>query len=149
MATERYPQQNHNVPMRQSAVDAARARLAPPTSGGGGYVPPAAANGKGSRREVRPGEWLDDRTINIGGPSSPSKDSPPELPQARGTPPASYDPLKVYAIKIGAPIAFAGRMLSPAKDYQMTGATCTEVSSVIIDAVELGDIPADPDSQPS
>jgi len=145
MATEKYPNQNVNIPYPQAAVDRARARLAP-----GRNVPTfESPNGKGSRREVRPGEWLDDRRIVIGGPASPSKDSPPELPAVRGTPPASYDVTKVYSIKLGKGIMFAGRMLSPGKEYQMTGEACTTVSSAVIDAVELGSIPADPDSQPS
>lgn len=147
MATDKYPQQNVNMPMKQSALDAARARLDP------GRViasPPAAsAHGKGSRREVRPGEWIDDRVINIDGPSSPSKDSPPELGKSGKAVPASYDPVKAYQVQLGKAVVFAGRMLSPAKTYRMTGEACTEISASIIDAVELGDVPVDPDSPPS
>jgi hypothetical protein len=147
MATEEYPNQNVNMPMKQSAVDKARARLDP-----GRQAPTyerSPSNGKGSRREVRPGEWIDDRVILIGGPSSPSKDSPPDILEGRGTPPATYDPAKAYQIKLGKPIMFAGRMLSPAKTYQMTGDACTEISAAVIDAVELGDVPTDPDIEPS
>ena len=79
----------------------------------------------------------------------PSEDSPPEWPETRATPPASYDPAKVYQIKLGKSATHAGRMLSPGKAYQMVGAACTEVSAAIIDAVELGDVPADPDIAPS
>lgn len=147
MATEKYPNQNVNMPMKQSAVDAARARLDP-----GRQEPTyesAPSNGKGSRRETRPGEWIDDRVIKTGGQASPSKDSPPDLSQGRGTPPATYDPAKFYQITLGKPIMFAGRMLSPAKVYQMTGDACTEISGAVIDAVELGDIPTNPDVAPS
>jgi hypothetical protein len=151
MATDRYPQLNHNMPMDPKAVEAARARLAPPRSFVPETMPPA--NGKGSRREVRKGEWIDDRVIVIGGPSSPSSDSPPDMPTLRDTPPASYDPLKVYSIMLGKPATFAGRVLSPAKAYQMTGATCTTITTehpgAIIDAVVLGDVPVNPDVAPS
>jgi len=146
MATDKYPNQNVNIPYSQAAVDRARAALNP-----GRTAPPTYENttGKGSRREVRAGEWIDDRRIDIGGPSSASKDSPPELPAPRGVPPATYDVTKVYSIKLGKGVVFAGRMLSPGKEYQMTGEACTTVSAAVIDAVELGTIPADPDSQPS
>ena len=146
MATEKYPQQNVNMPMDEGAVAAARARLTPARSFS---APPAAANGKGSRREVRPGEWIDDRRIEIGGPSSPSEDSPPELPGTKAAPPASYDPAKVYQIQLGKPAVHAGRTLSPGKLYMMNGASCTEISGSVLDAVEMGDVPADPDAQPS
>jgi len=146
MSTDKHPNQNVNMPMAQSRVDAARARLTParavPTYEGGGR------DGKGSRREIRPGEFVDDRRIVIGGPSSPSKDSPPDVREGRNVP-ASYDPLKVYKVVLGLPAVFAGRTLSPGKSYQMRGDACTEVSASIIDAVELGDIPADPDVAPS
>jgi hypothetical protein len=146
MATEKYPNQNVNVPMKESAVAAARQRLDP-----GRAAPPTfeSTNGKGSRREVRPGEFIDDRRIVIGGPASPSKDSPPELPGTKGTPPATYDAAKVYEIQLGKTATFAGRLLSPGKTYQMAGYVCTELAAAVIDAVEIGDIPVDPDAQPS
>ena len=31
----------------------------------------------------------------------------------------------------------------------MAGYACTEITAVIVDAVEIGDIPVDPDAQPS
>jgi len=147
MATDKYPNQNVNMPMDPGALAAARARSAPK-----GIAPSygnAPANGKGSRRQVGPKEWIDDRVHVMGGPVEPSADSPPELPQARDTPPASYDPTKVYQITLGKGAVHAGRMLSPGKSYRMVGAACTEVSAAIIDAVELGDVPAQPDVAPS
>jgi len=147
MATDKFPNRNVNMPMDEGAVAAARERLAPARSFSA--PPPAAANGKGSRREVRAGEWIDDRRIEIGGPSSPSEDSPPELPGTKGTPPASYDPLKVYQIQLGKPAMHAGRTLSPGKLYMMVGTACTAISGSVLDAVEMGDVPVDPDAQPS
>ncbi len=145
MATDKHPNQNVNMPMSQDRVDAARARLAPPRA----PAPKALPNGNGSRREVRPGEWIDDRRIQIGGPSSPSKDTPPELGKSEREVPASYDPLKVYHVRLGKPVVFAGRMLNPGRSYQMVGSACTEVTASIVDAVEIGDIPADPSASPS
>jgi hypothetical protein len=152
MATDKFPQRNVNMPMDPRAVEAERhRRLAPPR----GFTPETQPphNGKGSRREVRKGEWFDDRVIEIGGPASPSSDTPPDVVEGRDTPPASYDPVKVYSITLGKPATFAGRVLSPAKSYQMTGDTCTTINAdfpgAIIDAVVLGDIPQSPDSQPS
>jgi hypothetical protein len=151
MATDKFPQRNVNMPMDPDVVEAARARLAPPRSFVPETMPPA--NGKGSRREVRKGEWIDDRVIVIGGPSSPSTDSPPELPQRREAPPASYDPATTYSITLGKPAVFCGRVLSPAKIYQMTGDTCTQITTdypgAIIDAVVLGSTPDNPDIAPS
>lgn len=162
MATEKYPNQNVEMPMSKAALDKARARLDPgfaarisPPEGGtsepakGGIFSPDKDDGKGSRRQIRPGEWIDDRKIVIGGPSSPSKDSPPDLDSGRATPPASYAPDKTYQVRLGKPALFAGRMLSPAKEYTMQGSACTEISGSIIDAVELGDVPQSPDSPPS
>lgn len=152
MATDKFPQRNVNMPMDPKAVESERQRrLAPPRT----FVPETAppANGKGSRREVRKGEWIDDRIIVIGGPSSPSTDSPPELPERRDAPPATYDAAKVYSIVLGKPAIFCGRVLSPAKAYQMTGDTCTQITTdhpgAIIDAVMLGDTPVNPDIEPS
>jgi hypothetical protein len=147
MATSRHPNQNVNVPMRQGAVDAARGRLDPGRSFAARQPPDNTS--RGSRRQVRPGEWIDDRRIDLDKPASPSEDSPPDLPGTRATPPASYDPAKVYSITLGKPAVFAGRTLAPGKEYQMAGYACAEVSASIIDAVELGDIPADPASPPS
>ena len=147
MATDKFPQQNVNMPMSQARVDAARAKLTPPRAG---TQKPEPSNGNGSRREVRPGEWFDDRRIEIGGPSSKSKDSPPDPAKKESrTVPSSYDPLKVYQVKLGKPVIFAGRMLAPGRDYQMVGAACTEITASIIDAVEIGDVPVDPDATPS
>jgi hypothetical protein len=151
MATFKYPHRNVNIPMDPDALAAARAAFNP----GSGLqpMPSGPTDGKGSRREVRKGEWVDDRVINIGGPSSPSEDSPPEFPQQRDVPPAVYDPLKAYAITLAKPAVFAGRALSPAKSYTMTGDTCTEITTnypgAIFDAVEIGDIPVHPDVAPS
>jgi hypothetical protein len=73
--------------------------------------------------------------------------------EGRDTPPATYDSTKVYSITLGKPAVFAGRVLSPAKTYQMTGDTCTQITTdyagSIIDAVVLGDIPQSPDIEPS
>lgn len=148
MATEKYPNQNVNVPMDEGAVQAARARMLRPHAGPSSFAP-TPNDGKGSRRQVAPGMWIDDRVIVQGGPASPSNDSPPEPPKGRAAPPATYDPLKVYEIKLGKGVVFAGRMLAPGKTYLMQGAACTEVSAAVIDAVELGLVPVDPDEQPS
>src|SRR4051812_44390425 len=94
MATERYPNQNVNMPMDPNAVQAVRDRTAPKQ--GSGVTVFAPADGKGSRRQVRPGEWVDDRRIVLDGKASPSHDSPPELKGSGKALPASYDPLKVY-----------------------------------------------------
>ena len=71
----------------------------------------------------------------------------------RDVPPASYDAAKVYQITLGKPAAFCGRVLSPAKSYQMTGDTCTQITTdhpgAIVDAVELGATPVNPDIAPS
>lgn len=143
MATEKYPQQNVHMPMDPDAVQAIRDRLAPP---GGSFLPDTsgagavAADGKGSRREIRPGEWVDDRKITIGGPSSPSKDSPPEIvPRPEQT--ATYDPIKAYAVVLAKAVPYAGRMLSPAKAYTMMGSVCTELSAAILTASEITGAP--------
>ena len=147
MATDRYPNRNVNMPLDQRAVDAARARLTPAMPGPQQLVP---FDGKGSRREVRKGEWIDDRVINIGGPASPSEDSPPEFKKSGRALP-TFTAGKAYQVTLGAPCIFAGRVLSPAKSYQMTGETCLDpnVQPCIVDAVELGDTPVDPDVAPS
>jgi len=149
MATFDYPQRNVNMPMDEAAVEAARAKLNP---GGvtGEALPSAPSNGKGSRREVRKGEWVDDRVIVIGGPASPSEDSPPELKKSERAIP-TFVAGKVYQVTLGKACIFAGRVLAPAKSYQMTGETCLdpEVQPCIVDAVELGDTPTSPDVAPS
>jgi len=152
MATDKFPQQNVNMPMDPKRVEMARERLAPPRS----FVPDTLMpqNGKGSRREIRKGEWIDDRVIPLdGGPASPSSDTPPPLAQVRDVPPATYDATKVYSIKLGKAATFAGRVLSPARDYRMTGETCTQINTdhpgAIMDAVVLGDLPVRPDTEPS
>lgn len=148
MATDQYPQRNVNMPMDEAAVAAARARLNPGVPQG--PMPIAPQDGKGSRREVRKGEWVDDRVIVIGGPASPSKDSPPE-PEVGGRALPTFTAGKAYQVTLGKACTFAGRVLAPAKSYQMTGETCLdpEVQPCIIDAVELGDTPVDPDIAPS
>jgi len=146
MATDKHPNQNVTMPISPARLEAARARLDP---GRAAAPKPAPSNGNGSRREIRPGEWFDDRRIVIGGPSSPSKDTPPELSKEGRAVPASYDPLKVYSVTLGKSVVFSGRTLSPAKKYMMTGEACTEITAAISDAVEVGDIPVDPDAQPS
>ena len=149
MATDKYPNRNVNMPMDATALAAVRARLDP---GGpmAGPMPNAPYDGKGSRREVRKGEWIDDRVIVIGGPSSPSKDTPPEYEKSTRALP-TFTAGKAYQVTLGKACTFAGRMLAPAKTYQMTGETCLdpEVQPCIIDAVELGDTPQSPDSPSS
>ena len=153
MATDQFPQRNVNMPMDDAALAKARARLDPGNPGPGsgpGPMPNAPHDGKGSRREVRPGEWIDDRVIVIGGPASPSKDSPPEWTKSGKALP-TFTAGKVYQVTLGKACLFAGRVLSPAKSYQMTGETCLEadVQPCIVDAVELGDTPQSPDVAPS
>ena len=150
MATEQYPQRNVNMPMDPAAVEAARNRGVPTAAAITPFSGPA--DGNGSRRQVANGEWIDDRRIVLDAPPTPSEDSPPE-PDALGAGthvvPGSYDPAKVYQVKLGKPSTHAGRVLSADADYMMTGATCTEVGDAIIDAVEIGDIPAEPDAPAS
>jgi hypothetical protein len=152
MATDKYPQRNVNMPMDPEAVAAARAKLDPGHSAPPESLPmqPASGNGKGSRREIRKGEWIDDRVIIQGGPASPSADSPPEWKKSTRELPI-FDPAKAYQVTLGKPCIFAGRVLSPAKAYQMTGDTCLDpdVQPCIVDAVELGDTPSEPDVAPS
>jgi len=148
MATRRFPNRNVNMPMSKDAIAAARAHLDPGMSGG---MPPIPADGKGSRRQVRPGEWIDDRVIDIGGPASRSVDSPPELkePDTKALP--TFTAGQVYQVTLGKACVFAGRTLSPAKEYQMTGETCLDpaVQPCIVDAVLLGTTPVDPDATPT
>jgi len=155
MATEKYPNQNVNIPYKKEDVERARARLDPGNPGPASYST-TNSNGKGSKRSTRQGEWFDDRVINIGGPSSPSKDSPPEIKfntRSGKAVPASFDPAIVYSVILGKPAVFAGRTLSPAKEYIMAGYACTEIQTAspasIVDAMEVGTIPADPDATPS
>ena len=150
MATDQYPQRNVNMPMDEKALAHARAKLDPGVPGPSDSGPYNAPNGKGSRRQVRPGEWIDDRVIVIGGPASPSKDSPPEWKKSERALP-TFTAGKVYEVTLGKACLFAGRALAPAKSYQMTGETCLdpEVQPCIVDAVELGDTPQSPDVAPS
>ena len=150
MATEKYPQRNVNVPMDAGAVEAARNRGVPNASIAPRMDPPEGSNG--SRRQVASGEWIDDRKIILDAPPSPSEDSPPEV-EAKGRAgkavPGSYDPMKIYAVKLGEPTTHAGRVCGADSQYYLTGATCTEMSAAIIDAVEYGDIPVEPNAAPS
>jgi len=146
MATDKHPNQNVNVPILKARIEAARARLDP----GRSISPLATApvGGKGSRREIRPGEWIDDRVIDVGSmKASPSKDSPPVI-ESR-TIPATFDPLKVYAVTLSRSVEIDGRWRSPSASYEMVGAVAEANRAAIADAVELGDIPVDPDAAPS
>jgi hypothetical protein len=149
MATDQYPQRNHNIPMKESALDAARAKLNPGSPGPGTRSPNAPYDGKGSRREVRPGEWVDDRVIIIGGPASPSEGTPPDLRKGKALP--TFDPGKIYHVTLGQACVFAGRTLTPANVFYMTGDTCLDpaVNPCITDAVVYEDIPVEPDAPPS
>jgi hypothetical protein len=148
MATDKYPQQNHNIPMSDQAVDAVRqARLNPGSTG----PVQAPVSGKGSKRDVRPGEWIDDRVIEIGGPASPSDGDPPQPRGMSGKALPTFTAGRVYDVTLGKSCVFAGRTLSPSMKFQMTGETCLDpaVQPCIIDAVELGSTPVDPDVAPS
>jgi hypothetical protein len=148
MSTDKYPNRNVNYPYTKAQVDAATARLIPQ---GNDSSPPSPApfNGKGSRRQVRPGEWIDDRTYQIGGPATPSKESPPELPPRRERALPTFEDDKVYTVTLSKGAMFSGRMLAPGKAYQMAGYAATEVIDSIESAELLGDIPDDPDAPPS
>ena len=149
MATNRYPNQNVNMPINRGAVQAARNRNVPESSGRQMQLAPQ--NGKGSRREIGNGEWIDDRVIDIGGPASPSEGGPePTMNRvAERAVPTSYNPGKVYSVRLSKPAEYAGRTLPPAAEYMMVGTACTEITDAIYDAVEVGDVPVDPDSEPS
>ena len=130
------------MPMKPSAVDAARARLDP----GGPALPsgllPSAPNGKGSRREVRKGEWIDDRVIEIGGPSSPSKEFAAGDRRRMNGRSRTFTAGMVYQVVLGKSCVSAGRALRPGKDLPDGGASLLrdpEVQPCIIDAVELGE----------
>lgn len=152
MATDKHPNQNVNMPMSANALAAARARLG---TSGAGSPPLEPRDGKGSRREVRPGEWINDRKIILNDlKGSRASDSPPEWDKKdERAVPASFDPLKAYSVTLAKGVVFCGRMLSPGKIYQMQGEACTEIVTAspgsILDAVEIGDVPVDPDAQPS
>jgi hypothetical protein len=148
MATDKYPNQNVNVPMKPSAVAAARARMLSPALGDTRPPTPPPHGGKGSQREIGPGQWIDDRVINASMRASPSKDSPPELPEERAIP-ATFDPTKVYEVVLGKSVEIDGRWRSPSNSYQMVGAVAEANRAAIIDATELGDIPTEPDVAPS
>ena len=146
MATEKYPQQNVNIPMDPDAVQAARDRGVPNKA----VVQAEPHDGKGSKRQAGE-EWIDDRKIILDAPPSPSEEFAARMQLRTDTRavPTSYDPLKIYAVKLGEPAAHAGRVLSANSQYYMTGATCTEVSAAIIDAQEYADVPVEPDIAPS
>jgi len=144
MATEKYPQQNHNMPMKQDAVDAARARLGNPPSEWPAQGPVSSNGGKGSRRQSGPNTWIDDRVIPPpNGRELPSADSPPEM-QEKGSGrsvPASFDPLKAYQVEFAKPAVHAGRTVAPGKSYIVAGEACAELQPAMLSAVEVGDIP--------
>lgn len=145
MATKKFPQRNVVMPMNPADVTAARARHSVSKSApGDGYRP---ADGKGSKREVRKGEWIDDRVIDPNAPPTKFAGSgtPPPLPEGREVP-ASFDPAMVYEVTLGSAVPYAGRVLSPAKLYSMNGAVCAlpTIQPAIVNAVLLGPIPAPP-----
>jgi hypothetical protein len=146
MATKNFPQRNNVMPMNPDAVAAARAKLDP------GKVAPVmdVPSGNGSRREVRKGEWVDDRKIIIGAKPTASPHSPPPLPELKELP-ASYDPAMVYQIQLGSPVPYLGRLLSPGRSYKMTGDVCADakIQPAIVDAVEIGPVPNPPDAGPT
>lgn len=147
MATDRFPQRNATMPMSEERIRAARAKLDP------GHASPAnypASDGKGSRREIRKGEWLDDRVITPNARPTPSPHNPPPLPDKRELP-ASYDPAMVYNVKFGSPCQYVGRVMNPGRSYKMTGNVCADpnVQPKIIDAVLIGPTPAPPDVGPT
>jgi hypothetical protein len=150
MATDKYPSRNVSMPLSQRAVDQARAKLDPGRSVSGPDAR-SVVNGKGSRRQVRPGEWIDDRVIVIDGPASPSDDNgrPPLKAEAKPRALPSFDSTKVYQVTLGKVAVFAGRNLSPGKQYEMVGDVCIELQASICAAIELGTIPQDPDVTPS
>jgi len=150
MATKKHPNQNVKMPMDKEAVDAARARAMLLGGVPRPYNEQKAVNGQGSRRQTGKGEWVDDTVIEFDKPGLPSKDSPPvwDKKDERAVP-GSYDPLMAYSVTLGTSIEYAGRMLGPGKEYIMKGEVCTSLSAAIIDAVEMGPIPVDPDAQPS
>jgi hypothetical protein len=149
MATDKYPNRNVEIPYGDAALAAARARLVPK-----GYQEiqpsqPQPADGKGSRREVRKGEWIDDRVFKPNAPPTPSQDSPPELPKKRDVRLPTFADDKFYSVSLGQSVIVDGRALAPGKEYLMAGYVCTPISSSIVDAVEMGDIPVSPPVDPS
>jgi hypothetical protein len=149
MATDKYPQRNHNMPMNEGALAAARARLNP----GGGVAPvQPPASGKGSRREVRPGEWVDDRVIEFGSmTASPSEGEPPAPRGMDGKSLPTFTADKVYSVLLGKSCMYAGRTLSPSMTFEMTGDVCLDpnVTPCIVEATEIGDKPVSQDAAPS
>jgi hypothetical protein len=142
MATKRFPQRNVVMPMDPEHVAAARARLdVGRQSPNSGFIP---ADGKGSRREVRKGEWIDDRVLHHGRPQTPwpTMQSAPPAPEQKELP-ASYDPAMVYDVKLGSAVPYLGRILNPGKSYAINGAVCAlpTIQPAIIDAVLIGPIP--------
>jgi hypothetical protein len=148
MATEKYPQRNHNMPMDEGALAAAREKLNP--GGGSGPVLPPVS-GQGSRREVRPGEWIDDRVNVFGGPASPSEGTPPEPRGMTGKSLPTFETGKVYSVVLGKSCVFAGRTLNPSMKFEMTGDTCLDpnVQPCIVEAEYVGDLIEQQDAAPS
>lgn len=150
MATDKYPNQNINYPAIPSRVAAARARLIHSTVGALAPYSPPPQDGRGSRREIRPGEWVDDRIIKHDAVRAwASPESPPELKPEKRLAPGSFDPQKVYSVQLSKAAVFAGRMLPPGDEYIMAGYAAAAVADAIVSATMLGDIPADPDVEPS
>lgn len=152
MATDKYPNQNVNMPIPPARLEALRSRLAPPGAPPPSYPP---AHGGGSRRQVRPGEWVDDRTVEIGGPASPSSDTPPPFPEGwdekgqRKGKSVVYNDTFVYNVILFKACVVDGRMLSPAKSYQMVGGVLNTITDSVLRADSIADIPQDPDAPPS
>lgn len=152
MATLKHPNQNFEYPIKPEALAAARARLAPPSGqppAGVSTGQPAPSDGKSGRRQIRPGEWVDDRKIVIDGPATPSQENPPEARQPRTPPQSFYDPAKVYTIRLFKSVPYLNKMLPSALDYTMTGDVCAAIWDSIDTATELGPIPVDPSPAPS
>lgn len=146
MATNEYPQRNINYPFTKDALAAARARLAPKMTQN--VQTPIPSGGKGSLREVRKGEWIDDRVIDPNGPASPSDEGRQE-PKRESKALPTFSNTKVYSVELSKPVLQDGQWLKPAISYQMVGAVCASISGSILDATELGDIPVDPDVEPT
>ena len=141
MATDRYPNRNVNMPIPEGRLAAARAR----TGAGRAphYMPMTLppGGGKGSKRETRPGEWIDDRVIDLNAPIEPSKETPPEPPEPSQRVTGGVGDDKVYNVKLSKPAMYAGRMLSPGKDYVMAGYVVNDVADSVLTIEEIGDLP--------
>lgn len=153
MATDKYPNRNAELPVDPKAVERARETLAPRSAGEGEAAaladqtmagPGAEENARRLRRasagetraamrEGRVGERTDTRgAIEIGGPSSPSEDSPPEVSRKRKAAPAmTFEPEALYNVELSKAVEIDGRMRSPGRRYQMNGATAQAVRDSI------------------